>query len=92
LVRTFTRYFLVPQDLSKHVLSNVGYQLSSVEVPLDQLNNAYEPAGKFTPVGISDGTLLEPGQVVVPEPATIVMLLAAAAMSVIVRGRRRRDG
>jgi hypothetical protein len=72
-------------------LSNVGYQISSFEIPLDFLNSIMEPASLFTPVAsIPDGTVLQPGQSA-PEPGTIV-LLAAAAIGLTLRAWRRRTG
>ena len=72
-------------------LSNVGYQLSSTLIPLDQLNSIDEPASYFTPLGIPDGTTLGPGQSVVPEPGTIVLLgVGAIGVAAYAWQRRRR--
>ena len=72
------------------VLSSVGYQLSTTPIPLDQLNSAFEPADSFTPLGIPDGTTLQPGEAV-PEPGTIVLLGTAAIALLGYLWRRRRQ-
>ena len=42
-------------------LSNVGYQLSTTEIPLEELNSTSKPADRFYSSGYSDGTTLQPG-------------------------------
>ena len=71
-------------------LSSVGYQLSPTLIPLDELNSTYEPAGNFTSLGIPDGTTLQPGQSVVPEPSAIALLGVGGIGLIACRLRRRR--
>jgi hypothetical protein len=71
-------------------LSNVGYQLSPTLIPLDELNSTYEPASNFTPLGIPDGTTLQPGEAVVPEPSALA-LLTAGAIGLLSFAWRRRE-
>ena len=72
---------------------NVGFQLSSTEIPLDDLNNVYEPPSDFTPLpGIPDATPIDPGRSVMatidlPEPASLSLVAVGAAG--LMRRRRK---
>jgi hypothetical protein len=76
-------------------LSNVGFQLSNTQIPLEDLNTTDYPTNSFTPVpGIPDGTSIDPGSSLqspdVPEPSSL--LLTVSALIAVALVIRRREG
>jgi hypothetical protein len=68
-------------------LFDARFMFSTTEIPLDDLNNMYEPptGSAFQPLGIPDGSMLPPGStleapplVALPEPPSIILFSAPA--------------
>jgi hypothetical protein len=75
-------------------LSQAGFMLSPTMIPLDQLNNDFEPPINYQPLpGIPDGTSLNPGSfsdATAPEPSTVVLFALGLAALVGAKFWRRR--
>ncbi|HZZ29856.1 MAG TPA: autotransporter-associated beta strand repeat-containing protein [Pirellulales bacterium] len=76
--------------------------LSDTQIPLDDLNNVYEPptGSNFQPLpGLPDGTSIAAGSsaesspilVPLPEPSAAVLLTAASGLAFLWRSRRKAD-
>jgi hypothetical protein len=76
-------------------LSNVGYLISSTEIPLDQLNATDLPPSSFLSLPSLDGAVIPGGGIinatVVPEPPTLV-LCALGSVGLVRRRRREPPG